>query len=1148
MKKFLLLALGGFIILSSSNAQNTWVPSVTDGFGNSWNGHVKCMIPFKGDLYAGAGDYDGLIYKTPTGNQYDWGLSYSETDVADINAMAVTNSGVGYIYVSTFSYFNNQTKISRSDDGITWTPFYIYSSEKFSHLLSYKGLGTDDSIYAINDFYMGSIIKKAAYNSNDPNDTLGTWQTIFDFSSVSPYTRVTSSLVANGKIYLGMNDATLWSTSDGMNFNQNTSVGFGFGNMNNSEITSITEFGGYIYVSTNNYSDGAQIWKSNDGVIWTLAFQFPSNIGYTKSMISAGGKLWIAAIDGNNVVVYNSSDGITISQSSTPGFGQIGNNGDYANFADFNNNVYLATRNYSFGVVANPSNTNPLRGGGGSTGAQIWRSCLGTPPTINLGADQTVCQGINITLDAGAGAVSYSWTTSDATQTITIDVPGVYGCVITDINNCSSYDEMVLTNTPAPSVNFINPNLDIPGSEIVCRGDTMSITAQAGTGLLTLFAPIPKITNDTIMDYQYTYDTLSISGITEPAGNALYSITIDSLYHTYCGDVEFRLYAPDGSSILLTGGAGGGSDNFFGTEFNIQAQNPYNSGTGPFTGSWYPDEPFYFLNGTANGNWILEIYDHAGGDQGSLKGWSLRFSEPDTVMTYSWTPNYNLVSTNTLNNFAYPTTSTTYSLTMTNSAGCSTTEPLTIVVPSTNITATSDTLCYGGTTVLSAIGPNVMWSPSATLSSSTGTFVVATPTATTMYFATDTISGCYAVDSITIYYSPQVFVTANTPQTICYSGNAMLSASGSGGTVPYQYLWSDGGTFSGTNATEIVSPSTSNGYTVYLTDALGCGAGDFTSITVTPSTDISGHVSYSGGSLANGGTVVLYNYYSFYTAFDTVAVTTLNAGGDYYFASVNYGDYIIKVFPNTSFPSLIPTYFGNTFLWDAATILVHGCTTNDTANVVMSEQTLVGGPGFIGGRIIEGPGFSRLEGDPIPGIDVKLGRNPGGQLVTNTNTNSNGYYSFGSIALNDGAANGVSYTVYVDIPGLLRDSSYVVTIDATTPMLDSLNYMVDSTTIYIVPTSSTGISNIDLAKENKFSVYPNPYKENLIVSYMLIAEADVKLEIYNLLGIKQYTFVNTQQQKGEYKYLLNDKLNSGVYFICLTIGGNSTSQRIIKID
>jgi hypothetical protein len=214
----------------------------------------------------------------------------------------------------------------------------------------------------------------------------------------------------------------------------------------------------------------------------------------------------------------------------------------------------------------------------------------------------------------------------------------------------------------------------------------------------------------------------------------------------------------------------------------------------------------------------------------------------------------------------------------------------------------------------------------------------------------------------------------------------------------------------------------------------------------------------------------------------------------------------------------------------------------------MLETSALSGAGSISGTVIEGSGFTRLEGDPIPGIDVKLGRNPGGQLVASTETDASGTYTFTSVPFNDGGANGFSYTVYVDIPGLDRDSSYVITLNATNPIVDSLNYLADSTTIYINQNSQTGISNSDLAKENKFNVYPNPFKGTTTVAYALNADADVRLDVYNVLGVKVQSIVNTDQQKGEFKYNLDANFNSGVYFVSLTIDGKTSTQRVIKMD
>lgn len=69
-------------------------------------------------------------------------------------------------------------------------------------------------------------------------------------------------------------------------------------------------------------------------------------------------------------------------------------------------------------------------------------------PVVNLGNDTTVCNNQNITLDAGAGFASYTWTPSGNTQTITVtgaNTVTTYTVTVTDNNGCSNTDAIVVT-------------------------------------------------------------------------------------------------------------------------------------------------------------------------------------------------------------------------------------------------------------------------------------------------------------------------------------------------------------------------------------------------------------------------------------------------------------------------------------------------------------------------------------------------------------------------------------------------------------------------------------------------------------------------------------------------------------------------------
>lgn len=76
-------------------------------------------------------------------------------------------------------------------------------------------------------------------------------------------------------------------------------------------------------------------------------------------------------------------------------------------------------------------------------------------PVIHLGIDTSFCQGSSIVLDAGPGFTAYQWSNESATQTITINNPGIYIIKATDNNGCVSKDTLqVLSLLPKPVISL----------------------------------------------------------------------------------------------------------------------------------------------------------------------------------------------------------------------------------------------------------------------------------------------------------------------------------------------------------------------------------------------------------------------------------------------------------------------------------------------------------------------------------------------------------------------------------------------------------------------------------------------------------------------------------------------------------------------
>jgi hypothetical protein len=74
---------------------------------------------------------------------------------------------------------------------------------------------------------------------------------------------------------------------------------------------------------------------------------------------------------------------------------------------------------------------------------------------VDLGPDTSLCDGETITLDAGAGFVSYEWSTSETSQTLEVGLPGDYIVTVTDQLGCTGIDLINVSTGVSPVASFI---------------------------------------------------------------------------------------------------------------------------------------------------------------------------------------------------------------------------------------------------------------------------------------------------------------------------------------------------------------------------------------------------------------------------------------------------------------------------------------------------------------------------------------------------------------------------------------------------------------------------------------------------------------------------------------------------------------------
>ena len=407
-------------------------------------------------------------------------------------------------------------------------------------------------------------------------------------------------------------------------------------------------------------------------------------------------------------------------------------------------------------------------------------------------------------------------------------------------------------------------------------------------------------------------------------------------------------------------------------------------------------------------------------------------------------------------------------------------------------------------------------------------------------------------------YSVSIAISGNTLVCLGNSFNYTSTATGAIGTPTV--VWRDyiTGPIVNINTGATFSYTPTLGATAFqffaiVTDIHGCSANSNTiNAQCNPLYQIDGQV-FTGSTptiTSVSGEVTLYKYEPFLGKFDSISTTPTGFVGDFNFATMPEGDYILKAIPSAS--TLQISYHGiNATTWKDAVSFNHTCLNQSTKNINVVALTNGGGPGELSGFIFESDGFGQrtndefkplVPGNPIGGIIVKGGKNPGGQMLVQTITNAVGGYTLANLPLN---AFGESYFIMVDIPGLDTNGTYHQIIDVGNLQIGGLNFFVDSN--YIHPVGN--ITNLTVKSsdfEQTISLFPNPAKDISLLQFNLNNPASVQIELFDIVGKQVKTILPKsflEKSKHKQQIYLQD-LHSGIYFIKLKI---NDSENVIKL-
>jgi gliding motility-associated-like protein len=195
---------------------------------------------------------------------------------------------------------------------------------------------------------------------------------------------------------------------------------------------------------------------------------------------------------------------------------------------------------------------------------------------------------------------------------------------------------------------------------------------------------------------------------------------------------------------------------------------------------------------------------------------------PGTI-NYTWTPNTNIVNNTQDTIQAYPTATTTYTVTASN-GGCNNTATVLVNVnplPIPGVNPVNPQICQGSSVNMTASGGvSYVWSPGTGLNQTSGATVTAAPNVTTPYTIVVTdANGCVdsMVNTVNFFLNPTVSASSAAPG-VCLNDDTQMQANGA-----LNYVWSPSAGLSASNiANPVASPAQTTNYQVIGTDVNNC--------------------------------------------------------------------------------------------------------------------------------------------------------------------------------------------------------------------------------------------------------------------------------------------------------------------------------------
>lgn len=239
----------------------------------------------------------------------------------------------------------------------------------------------------------------------------------------------------------------------------------------------------------------------------------------------------------------------------------------------------------------------------------------------------------------------------------------------------------------------------------------------------------------------------------------------------------------------------------------------------------------------------------------------------DTAISYEWTPNTNLSNDTISNPIATPSSTTQYTMLVSNGVCTDTVSQLVTVNIPQLVLSNDTTLCTDDevvTLIANSLGTSseYIWSFSEDFSDTinsdlTDNSLIVSPPFSTIYYVEINNNGCTLYDSVLVNIAGNDLQIQGS-QGYCLGDSILLIANHPTSTESYSYDWSQDAAISGDGNDSVYVIANSSQY-VYLTatSSIGCVVKDSVFITVDPLPSLNMSLTASADTIYTGGAVNL---------------------------------------------------------------------------------------------------------------------------------------------------------------------------------------------------------------------------------------------------------------------------------------------------